>query len=73
MKELERYLGATYSDIYQPDIMTETTATFPDPEMHDVTYLGTKLPKKYADMTYLEKNNIDGAILQKLREKDVYK
>ena len=53
--------------------MTETTATLPDPEMTAVTYLGTKRPKKYAEMTYLEKNNIDGAILQKLREKDVYK
>ena len=31
MKELEQYLGTTYSDSFQPAIMTETEATFPDP------------------------------------------
>ena len=31
MKKLERYLGATYRDICQPSIMTETAAIFPDP------------------------------------------
>ena len=30
MKEMERYLGATYSESCQPDIMNETLATFPD-------------------------------------------
>ena len=33
MKELERYLGESYSDIYQSAIMTETLAAFIDPEM----------------------------------------
>ena len=45
MKELELYLGATYSDIFQPAIMTETVATFPGPEMPNITYLGTVRPK----------------------------
>ena len=31
MKELEQYIGATYSDRCQPTIMNETAATFPDP------------------------------------------
>ena len=50
MKELEQYLGATYSEICQLDIMTETAATFPDPEMPTITDLGTNLPKTDADM-----------------------
>ena len=31
MKELERYIGATYSDSCQPAIMTETLETITDP------------------------------------------
>ena len=31
MKELEQYLGTTYSDICQPAIMTEIAVNFPDP------------------------------------------
>ena len=31
MKELKKYIGATYSDSCQPDFMNETAATFPDP------------------------------------------
>ena len=31
MKEMERYLGATYSDSFQPATMTETAATFHNP------------------------------------------
>ena len=31
MKELEWYLGTTYSDSCQPDIMTENASNFPDP------------------------------------------
>ena len=45
MKELERYLGATYSGSYQPAIMTETAATSPDPDMSTTTDLGTQHPK----------------------------
>ena len=72
MKELDKYLGTTYSDIYQPDITTETAATLPNPEMPTITDLGIKSPKKYGKINYLEKNNIDEAIRQKLRKKDVY-
>ena len=31
MKEMEIYLGETYSDSCQPAITNDTTATFPDP------------------------------------------
>ena len=72
MKELERYLGTTYSDSFQPAITTETADNFPDPEMPTITELGTNRPKTDGDMTYLDKKNIDEAILQKLRKKDVY-
>ena len=70
MKKLD-YLGSTYSDSCQPSIITETVATFPDPEMPTITNLGTKCLKIDGDMTYL-KNTINEAILQKLRKKDVY-
>ena len=68
MKELEQYLGTTYSDSFQPAIMTETTANFPDPDMPTITELGTERPKTDGEMTYLDKNNIDEAIRQKLRK-----
>ena len=45
MKELDRYIGATYSEICQTAIMTETTATFPNPEMPTIIDLGTERPK----------------------------
>ena len=51
----EWYFGATYSDSCQTDITTETTATFPDPEMPTITDLGTDWPKTDAEMIYLEK------------------
>ena len=72
IKELEQYLGTTYSDRCQPAIITETAANFPDPEMPTITELGTESPKTDGEMTYLEKKNIDEAIRQKLRKKDVY-
>ena len=53
--------------------MTETSANFPDPEMPTITELGTERQKKDGEMTYHEKKNIDEAIHQKLRKKDVYK
>ena len=71
MKELERYLDTTYSDSFQPEIMTETAANFPDPEIPTITELGTERPKTDGEMTYLEKKNIDEALRQKLRNKDV--
>ena len=52
--------------------MTEIAANFPDPEMPTITDLGTKRPKTDGEMTYLKKKNIDEAIHQKLRNKDVY-
>ena len=72
MKELERYLGTTYSDRFQPAIMTETAVTFPDPEIRTITDLGIERPKTDGEMTYLKQKNIDDAIRQKLRKKDVY-
>ena len=71
MKELEQYIGATYSDSCQSDIITETAATLTYPEIPNITDLCTKLPKKYAKMTYLNKNNIYEAIRQNLRKNDV--
>ena len=62
MKELERYLGTTYSDRCQPAIMTETAANSSDPEMTTITELGTDRPKTDGEMTYLEKKIIDEAI-----------
>ena len=52
---------------------TETVANFPDPEMPTITELGIERPKIDGEMTYLKKKNIDEAIRQKLRKKDVYK
>ena len=73
MKELEWYLGATYSDSCQPAIMTETEVTFHDPDIPTITDLVTERPKTDAEMTYLEKKNTDESIRQNLRNKDVYK
>ena len=73
MKELEQYGGETYSDSCHPSIMTETTATFPEPEMYTITDLGTELPKTDAEMNFLEKKNIDESIRQNMRKKDIYK
>ena len=73
MKELEQYLGTTYSDSCHPAMMTETASNFPDPEMYTDTDLGIKRPKTDGDMTYLDKKINDEAIRQKLRKKDVYK
>ena len=55
MKELEGYIGETYSDSCQTAIMTETAATFPDPQMSTISDFGTKCPKTYGEMTYLKK------------------
>ena len=71
MKELERFLGATYSDGCQPFILTETAANFPYPEMPTIIDLGTERPKTYAEVNYLKKKNINEAIFQNLRKKDV--
>ena len=73
MKELERYLEATYSYRCQPDIITETVATFHNPEMPTITDFGTELPKTDSEINYLKKKNTNEAIRQKMRKKDVYK
>ena len=52
--------------------MTETAVAFPHPEMPTITDLGIELPKIDGEMTYFKKKNIDEAIRQKLRKKDVY-
>ena len=52
--------------------MNETASKFPDPEIPTITELGTERPKTYGEMTYLEKKNVDEAILQNLRKRDVY-
>ena len=72
MKENDRYLVATNSDIFQLSIMTETASTFPDPDMPNITDFGTDRPKTDGDMTYLKNNNTNEAIRKKLRKKDVY-
>ena len=73
MKELERYLVMVYSDIFQPDIMTETPETFPNPDIPTImTDTITEPPKIDVEMTYLENKNIDEAIRQKSSKKDVY-
>ena len=72
MKEMEQYLGTTYSDSCQTAIMTETAATFPNTEIPTITDLGIKRPKTDGEMTYLEKNNTDEAIRQNMSKKDVY-
>ena len=53
--------------------MTETTATFPDPKIPTITDSGTGHSKKDAEMTSLEKNNINEEIHKKLMNKDVHK
>ena len=70
MKELERYLVATYSDIFHPYIMTETAANFHDLEMPTITDLGDERPKTDGEINYLERDNIDEAIQQNMRKKD---
>ena len=73
MKELERYIGATYSNFCQSDIMTKTQATLPYPDMPTIIPdTVVNRPKTDSDMTYLEKKNIDESTRQKLRKKDVY-
>ena len=72
MKEIERYLGATYSDSCQPAIMTETLYTFPDPDIPTITDSDIELSKKNVEMNYLDKKNTGKAIRQNMRKKDVY-
>ena len=52
--------------------MTETPATFPKPDIPTIPYTGIECQKTDAEITCLEKNNIDEAIRQNLRKKNVY-
>ena len=73
MTELERYFGTNYSNICQKDIITKTPETFPYPKIPTIIPdTGVKHPKTYTEMTYTEKKNINEAICQKLKKKDVY-
>ena len=73
MKDLERYIGANYSNNFQPAIMNETPETFPYPEIPTIIpETGVERPKMDTDTAYLKNNNIDEAVRQKLRKKDVY-
>ena len=71
MKELEQYRGAMYNNICQP--YDQYIGDFPWPRdsyHHDDT--GAESPKTDVKMTYLKNKNIDEAIHQKLRKKNVY-
>ena len=56
MKEMYPYIGTTYTDSCQPDIMTKTPATFPYLDMPTImTYTGAENPKTGIEMIYLKK------------------
>ena len=70
---MERYIGTTYSNIWQPEIMTKTPENFPNPQIPTIIPdTGAERPKTGREMTYTRKKNIDEAIRQKLSNKDVY-
>ena len=52
--------------------MTETEATFREPDVPTITDLGIELPQIYEEMNYLKKKNTDESISQNMRKKDVY-
>ena len=56
MQELERYLGATYSNSSQLAITNEKPDTFPNPYMQTIIPgTGVERPKTDVEMTYLKK------------------
>ena len=62
-----------YSDSCQTAIVIETPDTFPEPDIPKIIPdTGVDHPKTDAEITYLKKKNIDEAIYQKLRKKDMY-
>ena len=72
MKEMDRYLGTTY-DSCQPEIMTETLETLPNPEMLTIIPdTDSENLKTEREINHLEKKNIEEAIHQKTNKKDVY-
>ena len=65
---MERYLPATYSNSYQPFIITKTPETYHNPKMPTIIPdMGVEHPKTNTEIT-----NIDKDILQKMRKNDVY-
>ena len=52
--------------------MSDTPATFTDPEITTITDLVTEITKTYSQMTYLWKKNTNETTHQYLRNKDVY-
>ena len=73
MKDLEQYLGSTYSNSCQPAIMAETPAASPGPDMPTIAPdTGAESPKTDRERIYLKKRNIEEAICQKLSNKGVY-
>ena len=62
-----------YSDSCQTAIVIETPDTFPEPDIPKIIPdTGVDHPKTDTEITYLKKKNIDEAIRQKMRNKDVY-
>ena len=60
MKDLERYLGATYRYSCQLASMADIPVTFSNPETTKITPdTGVKRPKIDVDTTYLKKKNIE--------------
>ena len=52
--------------------MTDTPATFNDPEITTITDLVTESLKTDSEMIYLWKKNINEATHQNMRNKDIY-
>ena len=74
MKDLDRYLGETYTNSFQPVIINETPYTLPDPYIPTIIPdTGFECPKTDVEMNYLENKSTGKAIHQKLRKKDIYK
>ena len=72
MKNLERYIGANYSDSFQQPIINETPETFPELEMPTITpETGTESPKTDREMIYLKNKDIDETIHNKSKKEDV--
>ena len=74
MKELERYLCKAYINICQTEIINETLATFPEPNTTTTMMdTGADCLQKESEMTYIKKKNINDAIHQNFRKRNVLK
>ena len=73
MNDLDWYLEVTYINIRQPSIMTKTPENLTDPDIPTIIpETGSEHPKTDGEIKYIKKKNIDEAIRQKIRNKDVY-